>query len=177
MVLLPFKRPALHQSSCNCCHCAINIESYSSLEYYFNSVFPLKVQQVVLVFCHLAGLVWATEATLTLSDAAFLSRRQLLHKNPSHICGDDPFCCDCCGQCVTPEAIQQVLNFEPGSSPWYPHSLRFPRMICYFTCHATYFSQFHAFFSLLYINVCNAKSASNPVALTWFGPGHLWWMA
>ena len=55
---LPFMSPIFFWSSYNCWHCAVDIESYSSLEYFFNSIFPLKVPWLVLVFCHLASLVW-----------------------------------------------------------------------------------------------------------------------
>ena len=71
-VFLPFRSPALHLSSYNCCHCAFNIESYSSLEYFFNSIFPLEVPWLVLVFCHQASLIWAREATLTLGAGPLL---------------------------------------------------------------------------------------------------------
>ena len=56
-VFLPFLSPAFFWSSYNCWCCATNIEHYSSGEYFFNSIFPLKVPQLVLVLCLLAGLV------------------------------------------------------------------------------------------------------------------------
>ena len=52
--------------------CTIDIESYSSVEYFFNSIFPLKVSWVVMVFCHMAGLFWLTKATFTLGVGALL---------------------------------------------------------------------------------------------------------
>ena len=44
----------------------VNVESYISLEYFFNSIFPLKVLKAELAFFFLAGLVCAMDATLTL---------------------------------------------------------------------------------------------------------------
>ena len=54
-------------------HFVVDIELFSSLEYFFNSIFPLKVSWVALVFCHLAGLLCPTEATFTLDVGALLS--------------------------------------------------------------------------------------------------------
>ena len=71
-VFLPFISPAFFLNSHNCWCCAIDIESYFSLEY-FNTVFPLKVLWVAVVFCHLAGLFWSTEVTFTLGVNALLS--------------------------------------------------------------------------------------------------------
>ena len=70
-VFLPFMGLALFWSWYNCWSCATDIESYSSLEYFFNSTFPLKVLQLLLVFCLLAGLFWEMNATFTLGDCAF----------------------------------------------------------------------------------------------------------
>ena len=101
VVLLPFKSLALHWSKYNCCCCAVNIEPYSSLEYFFNSIFPLKVTQTVLVFCHLAGLIWATDATSILGVGSHL----LIHcmKKAMAAC---PSFANYCGQLVAPNAIQ-----------------------------------------------------------------------
>ena len=52
-----FKSPALYQSSFNCCCSVVDIGSYSSLEHFLNSIFPLKVPWLGLVICHLADLV------------------------------------------------------------------------------------------------------------------------
>ena len=102
-VFLPFMSPALFRSSYNCWCCATNIESYSSCEYFLNSIFPLKVSQFVLVFCLLAGLVWVMDATLTLGAGAFLSiywEKILLIS--VWVC---PHYGNCCGHLVTPDPI------------------------------------------------------------------------
>ena len=63
--------------------------------------------------------------------------------------------------------FNRYQTFDPGSRPWYPYSIRFPRMIWYMTCQATYFSQFHAFFSLSNIDIWSTNLASDAVILTW----------
>ena len=56
-VFLPFRNPTLSWSSCNCCHCAINMKSYFFLEYFFNLIFHLKGPWAEQVFYLLADLV------------------------------------------------------------------------------------------------------------------------
>ena len=68
-VFLPLRRPSLCQRSYNHCFFAINIEFYSSLEYFFNSIFPLKVILEPLVFCFFAEM----DAALTLDFGPHLS--------------------------------------------------------------------------------------------------------
>ena len=51
---------------------SFDIKSFSSLEYFFNLICPLKVQWIAMVFYHLDGLVLLTEATFTLSICALL---------------------------------------------------------------------------------------------------------
>ena len=72
IVFLPSMSPAFFQSLYNCWHDAIDIELYSSLEHFFDLIFLLKVPLVVLVFCHLAGLVRPLEAIFELGDGALL---------------------------------------------------------------------------------------------------------
>ena len=109
----------------------------------------------MLIFCHLAGLghatftlnvgalssiYWMRKATTALKFFSYLSRCTLTVatavNNLSHLM---PF--------------NRYQSFDPGLRPWYTYSIRFPRMIRYLTCWATYFSQFQAFFSSLYVNV------------------------
>ena len=73
VVYLHFMSPAFLQSLYNCCCWAINIKSYSSLEYLFKLIFPMKRAWSALVSCLLEDLVSATEATFTLGAGAPLS--------------------------------------------------------------------------------------------------------
>ena len=168
--------PALCWSSYKGCHCALDIQSYSSLEYYFNSIFPLKVPQTVLFFCLLVDLAWAIEATSTL-DVGYCLSLYWVSKSATASKSLYTYCGDCCGQLFTPNAIQQMSNFDPGSRPRCPYSIKFPRMRWYLAWWAIYFSHFHAFFSPSYVDVCNAYLTFDAVMLTWFGPSHVQWMA
>ena len=106
-VFLPFMSPAFFQSSFTCCCYAINIESYSFLEYFFNSIFPLKVPPLLLVFCCMAGLVWAMYATFTSSVVCnlliYLVRKAITaSKSLSYL---SLYYSNFCEQLVTPYAI------------------------------------------------------------------------
>ena len=114
-LFLPLISPAFLHSSYNCWCCAIDIESYFSLEYFFNSIFPLKVLWVVLVFCFLEGLVWLIEATFTIGVGALvdaMSEKGHCVKVLLALVWMHPYCGNCFGQLVTPDAIQQVLNLQ-----------------------------------------------------------------
>ena len=116
-VFLHFRSPALHWNSYNC-HCYnVNIESYSCLEFIFNSIFSLKVPWLVLVFCHFAGQVWVTYATFMLIVVPCLSMycvRKVISASKFFL-SFVWMCFHCrnfCGQLVTPDAIQQVMDFQ-----------------------------------------------------------------
>ena len=131
-VFLPFTSLDFFESSYNCWCWAANIVSYSSYEYFFNS--SLKVPQLALVFCLLAGLVRGTFATFTLGVDAFLSiywvkKVTTASKSFSYLSG-------CTLTVVTAvDNLSHLLlfnryqTFDPGSRPCYPYSIRFPRMI------------------------------------------------
>ena len=113
-VFLPFMVMAFFWSSYNFWCFAIDIESYSSLQYFFNSIFPLKVPWVVLVFCHLALnhtdrdnlhiWCWCTFVNI-LHEEVIWSMKILLVL--VLVC---PYCSNCYGHLVTPDAIQQISN-------------------------------------------------------------------
>ena len=71
--------------------------------------------------------------------------------------------------------LNSYQTLSSGSRPWYPYSIRFPRIVQCTTCQATYFSQFHPFFSLSYGDIWSTYSAFVADALTWIGPIHLEW--
>ena len=169
-VFLPFMSPALFLSSYNYWHCATDIESYSSLEYFFNSIFPLKVLQLALVFCLLAGLVCVTDATFTLGVGAFLSmywvrKATTASKSFSYLSGCALTAATAVDNLSHLMPFNRYQTFDPGLRPWYPYSMIFARIIWYLTWQATYFSQFHALFSQSYFDICRAISASDNVTL------------
>ena len=69
--------------------------------------------------------------------------------------------------------FNRYQTFDPGSRLWYPYSIRLPKIKWYLTSWATYFSQFHAFFPLSYVDICNTNSASDAVTFMQFLPYHL----
>ena len=147
-----------------------------------NSIFPLKVTQVVLVFSHLTGLVWATEVTFTLSVGALLLTYWVMKVTTAS--KSFLFLSGCALTVATAvDSLSHLMpfnryqTFDPGSRPWYQYSIRFLRITWYLICWATYFSQFHAFCSPSYVDICKVILASEAVMLTLFGPNYLEWMA
>ena len=57
-------------------------------------------------------------------------------------------------------------TFNHGSRPWYPYSIRFPRIIWYLTCQTTYISQFHNFLFPSYLDIWSINFPSDAVVLT-----------
>ena len=181
-VFLPFMCTVFFWSSYNCWCWTTSIESYSSLEYFFNAIVSLKVPPLALVFCLLAVLVYVTHATFTLGVGAFLSVywvRKATTASKSFLYQSG---CTLTAATAVDNLLHLMLfnsyqSFDPWGRPWYPYSKRFARIIWYLTQQATYFSQFHALFSPSYVDICRVISDSDAVTLTWFGPSHLEWMA
>ena len=134
-VFLTLMSPAFFQSSNSCWCCdIIKIVSYSSLEYFFNSIFPLKVQCVALVLCYLAGLVCATEATFTLGVGAILliywvKKVTTVSKLFLYLSGCALTVATAVDNLSHLMPFNRYLTFDHGSRPWYPYSIRFSRII------------------------------------------------
>ena len=108
-VFLPFMRVAFFLNSYSCWHCAIIIESHCSLEYFFNLFFESIMVSIDLLPLCRSGLadIGTLHAWCQCSCINMLSEKG--NNCVKIICPD---CGDCYRQLVTPDAIQQVLNFR-----------------------------------------------------------------
>ena len=139
---------------------------------------PLKVPPVVMIFCHLVGLLWPTEATFTLDDGVLLL--MYLVRMATTVLKSFSYLSGCAMTVVTAvDNLSHILpfnmfhTFDPGSRPWYPYSIRFPRIMCYLTCWVIYIYQFHA------SSCCHTSTSAKPsqllTLLHWHGLGLTIW--
>ena len=101
----------------------------------------MNVPWLGLVFCCFA-MVCATDAIFILCAGAFLliywvRKATNASKSFSYL-----------SECTMTATVVDNLSFDPLSSPWYPYSIRLPRIIWSWTCQSTCFSQFNALFFL-----------------------------
>ena len=121
-VFFPLMSLAVFQSSYSCWHCAINIE-YFSLEYFFNSIFPLKVAWVALLLCCLTGLFCPTEATFTIGVSALLlmylvSKFTTASIFFSYLSGCSLTAANAVDNLSRLIMFSRYQTFDPGSRPW-----------------------------------------------------------
>ena len=128
--------------------------SYSSLEYFFNSIFHLNVPQLSLVFCYLAGLVGSTDATFTLGVGALLMKYWVrkvttASKSFSYLPGCALTVANAVDNLLHLIPFNRYQTFDHELRPWYPYSIRVSRIIWYLTWWATYFPNSMPFLSII----------------------------
>ena len=153
-----------------------------------NLSFESAMSSTHLLLFGRSGLLWPTEVTFTLSVGAHSVTTTW--KSFSYLYG----CALTAATAVNTLSHLMLLiryqTFDPGSRPWHPYFIRFPRLIWFLTYQATYISQFHPFFSSHTRQLTFPSSIHSfhhhtkmfamltwLVALTWIGPIHLEWMA
>ena len=132
-VFLPSMSLAFFLSLYSYCCCAAYIELHASLQYLLNLIFPLKVSQLVLVFCHLEGLACMTDATFTLGvcdlfSIYWVTKATTASKSLSYLSGCALTAATTVDNLLHLMPFNRYQTFDLGLRPWYPYFIRFPDM-------------------------------------------------